>query len=95
MCPVTKDKVEVTITPQKLKEVMPRQAVVTMIVPRLTRKGPPTVEDVWQRFCQHVQFFRSEHAASQWMSGKKEELRILSVEEAHELGRRAFEDVPR
>ncbi len=93
VCPVTKDRVEITITPQKLKEVMPRQAVVTMIVPRLKRRGPPTVEDVWQRFCQYVQFFRSEHAASQWISGKKEELRILSVEEAHELGRRAFEYV--
>lgn len=93
VCPVTNRKIRLTVTAQHVKEVLPRETVVSMVVPKLKGTAPPAAKEVWISSCQHVRFFTSEHAAKRWTSRKKD-LDILSVDEAHELGRRAFEDVP-
>ena len=92
VCPVTKREIRLTVTPQHVKEVLPRETVISMIIPKLKGTGPPAAKDVWTSFCQHVRYFTSEHAAKRWTSRKKD-LSILSVDEAHELGRQCFEHV--
>lgn len=86
-CPVTKERIRLTITPKKVEEVAPSDCVVTMAVPATT---PEAVEDIWAAFCHFVLFFASEEAASRWVSKRKQDLRIVSVETAYNLGRQAF-----
>ncbi len=93
VCPVTKREIQLTVTPQHVKEVLPRETVVSMVIPKLKGHGPPAAKDIWASFCQHVCFFTSEHAAKRWTSRNKD-LRILSVDEAYELGRQSFRGVP-
>jgi alkylmercury lyase len=90
---VTKDKIRLTVSPKKVLHVAPRDAVLTMAVPHFADKGPPAVEDVWTSFCRHVYFFRSEQAAAQWISQNRSNARILSVDDAYELGHRVFTDL--
>jgi len=78
----------VTITPKKVEQVLsPSDCVVTIAVPATSHEA---VEEIWAAFCHFVLFFASEDAASRWASKRKQDLRILSVEEAYNLGRRAF-----
>jgi len=86
-CPVTKERIRVTITPKKVEQVSPSDCVVTIADPATS---PEAVEEIWAAFCHFVLFFASEDAASRWASKRKQDLRILSVEEAYNLGRRAF-----
>jgi|GEM_PF-124290 len=86
-CPVTKERIRLKITPKKIEEVSPSDCVVTIAVPATS---PDAVEEIWAAFCHFVLFFASEDAASRWVSKRKQDLRIVSVEEAYNLGRRAF-----
>ena len=86
-CPVTKERIRLRITPKRVEDVSPSDCVVTIAVPATS---PEAVEDIWAAFCHFVLFFASEDAASSWASKRKQDLRILSVEDAYELGRRAF-----
>ncbi|MCA9145471.1 MAG: MerR family transcriptional regulator [Planctomycetaceae bacterium] len=86
-CPVTKERIRLKVTPKKVEEVAPADCVVTIAVPATS---PEAVEEIWAAFCHFVLFFASEEAASRWVSKRKQDLRILSVEEAYNLGRRAF-----
>lgn len=90
-CPVTKERISLRITPKKVARVSPPDSVVTIAVPT-TR--PETVQDVWVAFCRLVHFFASEQAACLWAAKKKQDLRIVSVEEAFDLGQRAFDKLP-
>jgi len=89
VCPVTKREILLTVTPKHVKEVLPRETVISMVIPKLKGTGPPAAKEVWKSFCQHVRFFTSEYSAKRWTSRKKD-LRILSVDEAYELGRQSF-----
>jgi len=86
-CPVTKERIRLRITPKKVEEVSPPDCVVTIAVPAAR---PEAVEEIWATFCHFVLFFASEEAASRWVSKRKQDLRIVSVEAAYNLGRRAF-----
>lgn len=92
VCPVSNREIRLTVMPQHVKEVLPRETVVSMVIPKLKGTGPPAAKEVWTSFCQYVRFFASAHAAKRWTTRNKD-LRVLSVDEAHELGRRAFEDL--
>ena len=86
-CPVTRERVRLTISPKKVENVSPQSTVVTIAVPT-TR--PEAVEEVIESFCRLVHFFASDDAASSWVSKRKQDLRIVSVQEAYDLGRKAF-----
>ncbi len=86
-CPVTKERIRLTITPKKVEAVAPSECVVTMAVPATS---PEAVEEIWAAFCHFVLFFASEDAASRWVSKRKQDLRIVTVETAYELGRRVY-----
>jgi MerR family mercuric resistance operon transcriptional regulator len=95
VCPMTKDKIRLKVSPKKVLHLAPRDAVLTIVVPQLAAEGPPAVEEMWTSFCQHVYFFRSEQAATQWVTQNSSEAQILSVDEAYELGQRVFADLRR
>lgn len=86
-CPVTKERIRLRITPKKVEHVSPSDCVVTIAVPATS---PEAVEEIWASFCHFVLFFASEDAASRWASKRRQDLRILSVEDAYKLGSWAF-----
>ncbi len=94
-CPATKTTIRLTVTPEKVEEFEPPTAVMSLVVPEVTKSGRESVEEVWMTFCCFVHFFSSREAASKWFSGKNREPIILSVEESYRLGRMAFEGVLR
>ena len=51
-----------------------------------------SVEDIWAQFCHQVYFFASQEEAEAWSEGRQD-IEILSVEEAFEMGELAFSNV--
>lgn len=92
-CPATKEKINLTIAPERIEHYEPARTVLSIITPRATKKGIDCVEEVWTAFCCHVHFFSSSYAAFQWFSGKDQDAIILSVEEGYQLGQLAFKDL--
>jgi alkylmercury lyase len=92
-CPATREKIRLTITPEHVDRYEPSSAVVSIVVPKLTRKGRESVEEVWMTCCHFVHFFARGDVATEWLSARGRKAAILSVEEAHELGCLAFEDL--
>ena len=92
-CPATKENIRLTITPEKVVQYAPAEAVVSIVTPQPTKSGPESVEEVWMIFCHQVHFFRSPQAASEWFSEKNFKGTFLSIEEGFELGRLAFKDI--
>ena len=90
VCPATKTKVRLTISPEKIERREPADASISVVVPEVTQKGRDSVQEIWSAFCCQVHFFSSPDAATEWFSGKVEAPVILSVEEGYELGRLAF-----
>ncbi len=91
-CPATKAGIRVRITPAKVEEVQPPASVVTIAVPNVAGTGLESVETIWKTFCCFVHFFASKESAVEWISAKNQDLRILSVEQAHQLGQIVFQD---
>jgi alkylmercury lyase len=92
-CPVTKRTIRLTVTPDKVEAWEPASAAVSLVVPRPVIKGWESVEEVWTTFCCLVHFFSTPEAARDWFSGREQDAIVLGVEEAHELGRLAFEEL--
>ena len=83
--PVTKEIIKLTVTPNDgIMNVSPSEAVVSFMIP-----DTECVEaDVIKSFCNYVHFFESKESAEKWISEseKKEELLILPIAEAYEIG---------
>jgi len=92
-CPSTKELVHLTIRPDKVESFEPREAVISIVIPKIGKMGPESVEEIWMTFCHQVHFFISPAAASSWLSGKHIEASILSVDEGYQLGKLAFKEI--
>jgi alkylmercury lyase len=80
-CPVTGQPISFVATPEGVvMELTPVSAVLSLIVPAERR------DCVRSTFCEQSLFFRSEQAASRWLSLHPEAL-ILSIEEAAHVGK--------
>lgn len=90
-CPATKAGIRVRMTPEKVEEAQPTGSVVTIAVPNVAGTGLKSVETIWKTFCCFVHFFVSKESAVEWISAKNQNLRILSVEQAHQLGQTVFQ----
>ena len=90
VCPATKTKVRLTISPEKIERREPDDASISVVVPEATQKSRDSVQEIWSAFCCQVHFFSSADAATEWFSVEAEAPVILSVEEGYELGRLAF-----
>ena len=78
--PLTGATVALTVAPARVERVDPSSAVVSFVA------ADCCGGDVVERFCRFVQFFPSEEEASRW-SAEHESAFLLSVQEAHGLGR--------
>ncbi len=92
-CPSTKELVHLTIRPDKVESFEPREAVISIVIPKIGKMEPESVEEIWMTFCHQVHFFISPAAASSWLSGKHIEASILSVDEGYQLGKLAFKEI--
>jgi alkylmercury lyase len=90
-CPATKEKIRLTITPEKVEHVAPPGTVLSMVVPEIVKGGCDSSEEIRCSFCQLVHFFSSPEAAKEWVLEKNRDIAILSVEEGYRLGQLAFE----
>lgn len=82
-CPMTKEAIHLTVSPQQLLEVKPADAVMSFLLPDATK----IQKDVITYFCHFLFFFSSAQAAAPWMR-ENDGAMILSMEEAFQLARR-------
>ncbi len=93
VCPTTKRTIRAFVTPEVVEHVEPADAVISIVVPRPAKRGRDSVEEIWMTFCHFVHYFSSADAASDWFRGRRQDTRLLSVADAHQLGRLAFQDL--
>ena len=85
-CPVTGKKIHLKAAPDEIKELNPVDAVMSFVTPEASRIR----ENVILNFCHYVHFFSSRKAGSKWISENEGAL-LLSIDEAHYLGRKKNE----
>ncbi len=84
--PVSGERVRLKVSPQGLEEVHPVGAVVSIVIVDPDEANMGSVEAIWGTFCHHIFFFASREEAERWAAGR-DDIEILSVEEAYELVR--------
>jgi alkylmercury lyase len=84
--PVSGERVRLKVGPQGVEEVHPVGAVVSMVIVDPDQANMGTVEAIWGTFCHHIFFFASREETERW-AASRDDIEILSVEEAYELGR--------
>lgn len=77
------DQLHLTVTPAGVARVEPPDAVVTFLVPEA-----PWEADIVTSFCHKVLFFTDRDQAARWRARQNDDLALLSVAEAFEVGRR-------
>ena len=83
--PVTKEMVKLTVAPTEgISKIEPSKAVISFMIPDTDKVR----SDVIKSFCHYVHFFESSDSAKEWISksDKKNELLILQIDEAYEIG---------
>ena len=90
--PVSGDLIRVTVSPEGVKDTSPEAAVVSVVVLDPEKGEVDSVEQAWAQFCHQVYFFTSRREAEQWKADR-DDIEILSVDEAFELGRHAWSGV--
>jgi alkylmercury lyase len=79
--PVSDEPVRLTVSPQRVEEVVPKETVVSMLAPTADFD-----DTVLMSFCHFVHFFPSAADAQPWLSEHTGTF-LLTVDEAFELGR--------
>ena len=87
--PQDKKQVRVTVSPDRVEWSCPSEAVVSIVSIDGESQDANSVEALWSNFCHQVYFFTNEREAEEWAEDK-ENISILSMEEAYELGKRTF-----
>ena len=88
--PLTKETITLTVTPDNgISDIEPNDAVISFMIPNTEEVR----SDVIKSFCHYVHFFESRKSAEEWISrsDKKDEMLILSLEEAYSIGLRRNE----
>jgi alkylmercury lyase len=81
-CPVSGTKVSLSVTPTGIRDLTPRGAVVSLVIP--VQSQSCTCDR--GSFCDQGHFFRSRREAAMWQ-GARPDRHILSVEDAYRLGK--------
>jgi alkylmercury lyase len=84
VCPATREPVRVTVAPDEVRSVDPREAVVSAVRP------DRRVENVRTEICHLGHFFSSREAAAVWLEANPQGM-LHTVEEDSEIHRRAVE----
>jgi len=94
-CPSTGETIRLTITPEGVTSEHPASTVISIVIPQPTKNGLESVEEIWTTFCHHIHFFSSPQAAQEWFTAREQEIAILTIEQAFELGRLTLSEVLR
>jgi len=86
-CPVTGEAISFLGTPSGFRDLVPREAVMSVLTPEEIGARPERGEDVIQGLCHWLYFFASEEAAREWTS-ERPGTTTFPIEEGFELGRR-------
>ena len=81
-----------TVTPHGVTGFDPEGAVVSIATIDPEVHDVSSVEAIWGNFCHQVHYFASREEPDGWAKGK-DNIAILTVEEAYELGRLAFAEL--
>jgi alkylmercury lyase len=84
--PVSGKKIRLTVSPQGVEEADPPGAVASIVIVDPDEANMGSVAAIWGTFCHHTFFFASREEAARWAAGR-DDIEILSVEEAYELVR--------
>lgn len=84
--PLSGQTVRLTVSPEGVEAVSPAGAVVSMVVVDPEAVDVGSVEAIWGTFCHQIFFFASRAEAERWAASRPN-IEILSVDEAHEVGR--------
>jgi len=87
--PVTGDEIQITVSPKGIVNLDPAGSVISFMIPTTEKIR----SDVVNSFCHYLHFFGSRETANEWISQneKKNELVILSLQEAYDIGRQKNE----
>ncbi len=87
-CPITGETVRLKVTPDGVESLEPGGAVVAIAI----QQNPEACHSIRDAFCDHVYFLSSREAASEWSAGRQKTI-VLSVEDAHKVGRIMVEHI--
>ena len=87
--PRDKKQVRVTVSPDRVEWSCPSEAVVSIVNIDGESQDASSIEGAWSSFCHQVYFFASREEAEAW-AVDRDNVEILSLEEAYELGKRTF-----
>ncbi len=90
--PATNATIQLRVSPERVEEVRPAGAVVSIVLVDPSRENMASVEAIWNAFCHHIHFFASREEAERWANGR-DDIAILSVDEGFELGRQVWSRV--
>ncbi len=82
-CPVTKESISITITPEKITAQKPKNIYVSFLEP----EAAEIIEDVVSNFCHYIYFFSSKEAGEKWVSQNKGTY-LLTLDEVQLLSKR-------
>jgi len=90
--PVTNHSIRLRVSPERVEEVIPTEAVVSLVLVDPSRENMASVQAIWSAFCTHVHFFAAREEGEQWASGR-DDIVILTVEEGFAWGRQMWSRV--
>ncbi|MCH7495277.1 MAG: hypothetical protein IH825_04185 [Candidatus Marinimicrobia bacterium] len=90
--PLSKGKIELRVSPEKVEEVSPDGVAVSIVTLKPDEETRESVAKIWSNYCHNIFFFSSEEEGKEWAEGK-ENIEIVSVHEAYELGKKAYSKV--
>lgn len=90
--PATKEKIQLTVSPERVETVSPSGAVVSIVVVDPNQDNMTSVEAIWFNYCHHIHFFASREEAERWATGKAH-ITVLTVNEGFEFARQMWSRV--
>lgn len=90
---LSNDRPEDSAYAEGVKHVEPDGTVLSLVEPAAPERERESVDEIWKVFCHIVYFFSSAELAAEWITGKKQDLIILPVEDGFRLGIMAFDDI--
>jgi len=90
--PVTHQQIWLRVSPQRVEEVTPTSAVVSVVLVDPSRENMASVEAIWGAFCNHSHFFATREEGEQWATGR-DDIVLLTVEEGFASERQVWSGV--
>jgi alkylmercury lyase len=90
--PVNGRPIRLRVSPERVEEVSPAGAVVSLVLVDPSREHMASVEAIWNAFCNHIHFFATRDEAEGWATGR-DDIAILSVDEGFAWQRPVWSEV--